>query len=83
MKALCYYSDQMKVSELEDGDKIVTKDYLEIVIGRLENKLIERFNDIDAKFNRIDGRFNNQRNLIIIAIITVLAQIVNAWILRK
>ena len=65
----------MKLSELEDADKIVTKDYLEVVIGRLENKLIERFNAVDAKFNA-------QRNLIIVAIITAAAQIINAWIMH-
>ena len=72
----------MKLSELEDADKIVTKDYLEVVIGRLENKLIERFNAIDAKFNAVDAKFNAQRNLIIVAIITAAAQIINAWIMH-
>jgi hypothetical protein len=65
---------------------------LENKFDRLENRLDARFNAIeakflaidakflaiDARFNGIDGRFNAQRNLIIIAIITVAAQIVSA-----
>jgi len=72
----------MKLSELEDADKIVTKEFLENALGRLENKLDARFNAIDAKFtaidaklnaidakfNAVDGRFNNQRTLLIVAV---------------
>jgi len=66
----------MKLSDIEDADKLVTKDYLEVVLGRLENKLVERINGIEAKLN-------NQRSLLIVAIVGVIAQIVNAWILHK
>jgi hypothetical protein len=73
----------MKLSDLDDADKIVTKDYLEVVLGRLENKLMERFNALEAKINGFDGRLNNQRTLVIVAIVGIIAQIINAWILRK
>ena len=66
----------MKLSDVDDADKLVTKDYLEVVLGRLENKLVERINGIEAKLN-------NQRVLIIVVIVGVIAQIVNAWILHK
>jgi hypothetical protein len=56
-------------------DLLRTKDQLEVAIGRLENKLVERLNALEAKVN-------NQRTLIIVAIIGVAAQIVNAWILH-
>jgi hypothetical protein len=71
----------MKLSELEDADKILTREYLENALGRLENKLDARFNAIDAKFtaidakfNAVDGRFNSQRTLLILAIITGVVQ---------
>jgi hypothetical protein len=58
-------------------DELVrTKDQLEIAIGRLENKLIERLNALDAKLN-------NQRTLLIVAILGIAAQILNAWVLRR
>jgi len=66
----------MKLSDIEDADKLATKDYLEVVLGRLENKLVERINGIEAKLN-------NQRSLLIVATVGVIAQIVNAWILHK
>jgi hypothetical protein len=56
-------------------DNVVTKDQLDIVIGRLENK-------IDARFNAIEARFNTQKILLILAIITPLAQVLNAWLSR-
>lgn len=66
----------MKLSDLDDADKIVTKDYLEVVLGRLENKIVERLNALEAKLN-------NQRMLVIVAIVGIIAQIINAWILHK
>jgi len=66
----------MKISDIDDADKLVTKDYLEVVLGRLENKLVERLNTLEAKLN-------NQRTLVIVAIVGIIAQIVNAWILHK
>jgi hypothetical protein len=71
----------VKLSDIEDADKLVTKDYLEVIIGRLENKIDARFNAIDARFNAIDARFNNQRLLIILAVLSVLGQIITAiWL---
>jgi hypothetical protein len=67
----------------EITDKFVTKDQLEVALGRLENRLIERFNAIEAKIIALEGKFNSQRTLLIVAILGVLAQIVNAWILHK
>jgi hypothetical protein len=62
-------------------EALVTKEYFENALGRLENKLDARFNAIDPKFNAIDAKFNavdnNQRTLLILAIITGLVQIVN------
>jgi hypothetical protein len=56
-------------------------------VDRLENKLDTRFSAIDAKFNSIDARFNaidtkfaHQRILLIVAIVSVIAQIINAWV---
>jgi len=72
----------VKISDIDDADKLVTKDYLEVVLGRFENKMMERFNALEAKINGFDGRLNNQRTLIIVAIVGIIAQIVNAWILH-
>jgi hypothetical protein len=72
----------VKLSDIEDADKIVTKDHLDIVIGRLENKLDARFNAFDARFNGIDTKFNNQKTLIIVAILSVVAQIITAIVLH-
>ena len=67
----------------------VTREELEIALGRLENKMDAhfntmnaKFNGIDAKFNGIDAKFNNQRTLLWGIALGVLAQIVNAWILH-
>jgi hypothetical protein len=73
----------MKLSEIDDADKLVTKDYLEVVLGRFENKLIERINGIEAQINGIEAKLVNQRTLLIVAIVGVIAQIINAWILHK
>jgi len=80
----------MKLSDLEDADKILTRDYLEIALGRLENKLAQAMNTLDARINALDaringleGKLNNQRTLIWVAIIGIAAQIINAWILHK
>ena len=59
-----------------------TKDQLEIAIGRLENRMMERFLAIEKRFVEIDGKFSQQRILLIAAIIGIVAQIVNAWILH-
>lgn len=64
----------MTPEDVHEELKLV-KDQFEIGLGRLENKLVERLNTLDAKIN-------NQRTLIIVAIIGVAAQIVNAWILH-
>jgi thymidylate kinase len=58
------------------------RQHLDIVIERLENKIDAKFNAVDARFNAIDAKFNNQKILIIVAILSVLAQIVNAWIIH-
>jgi hypothetical protein len=66
----------------EEIEKFVTKDYLEVVIGRLENKIDRLENKIDAKFNNIDAKFNSQRLWIILVLAGVIGQIVNAWIIH-
>jgi hypothetical protein len=76
-------TDQPTNMPNEITDKFVTKDQLEVALGRLENRLIERFNAIEAKIIALEGKFNSQRTLLIVAILGVLAQIVNAWILHK
>jgi hypothetical protein len=74
----------------------VTREELEIALGRFENKmdahfnaleqrfvaLEQRFLGIDGKFNGIDAKFNNQRTLLLGIALGVIAQIINAWILH-
>jgi hypothetical protein len=55
----------------DDQEKVITADRLEIILGRLENK-------IDAKFNAIDA----QRLLAWATIAAIIAQIANAWIIH-
>ena len=64
----------MKLSELEDADKI------DVAFARLENKTDALENKMDARFNALDAKVNGQRVLLIAAIIGVVAQIVNAWV---
>jgi hypothetical protein len=73
----------------EEIEKFVTKDYLAVVIGRLENKIDRlenkidaKFNAIDARFNAIDAKFNAQRLLAWATIAAIIGQIVNAWIIH-
>jgi hypothetical protein len=67
----------MKLSEIEDGDQIVTKDYLNVALGRLENK-------IDARFNALEGKFNQQwiwfAALILTGVVQIAIGIASAWI---
>ncbi len=58
------------------NEKPLTRDYLEVILGRLENK-------IDARFNALEAKINNQRTLLIVAILAIVAQIINAWVLHK
>lgn len=44
----------MKLSEIEDTDKIVSKEYLDIALGRLENQMDRQFNALDARINRVE-----------------------------
>jgi hypothetical protein len=44
----------MKLSDIEDADKLVSRDFLEVAIGRLENHVDERFNSLDARINRVE-----------------------------
>jgi len=60
-----------------------TKDQLEVAIGRLENRMMERFLAIEKRFVEIDGKFSQQRILLIVAIIGIVVQIINAWMLHK
>ena len=60
-----------------------TKDQLEVAIGRLENRMMERFLAIEKRFVEIDGKFSQQRILLIVAIIGIFVQIINAWMLHK
>jgi hypothetical protein len=64
----------MKLSDLEDFDKI------DNAFARLDNKIGALENKIEARFNALDAKINGQRVLMVAAIIGVLAQIVNAWI---
>jgi hypothetical protein len=53
----------------------LAKEQWAIALGRLENK-------IDNKFNAIEAKFNSQRILLLSIILGVVAQIINAWILH-
>jgi hypothetical protein len=47
----------MKLTDIEDADKLdkfVTRDQLEVALGRLENHVDERFNSLDARINRVE-----------------------------
>ena len=44
----------MKLSDIEDADRLVTRDQLEVALGRLENHVDERFNSLDARINRVE-----------------------------
>jgi hypothetical protein len=46
----------MKISDIDDADKLVTKDYLEVVLGRFENKMMERLNAIVERLARVETR---------------------------
>jgi hypothetical protein len=58
----------------------VTAERLSNKIDRLEIKMDTRFNAIETRFNAIDAKFANQRVLLIVAIVGVIAQIINAWV---
>jgi phage shock protein A len=67
-----------------------TKEQIEVALARLENRIVERLNALEAKINAfeaklnaLDAKINGQRILMIVAIIGVAAQIVNAWILHR
>jgi hypothetical protein len=64
-------------------DLLRTKELFEIALARLENRMVERLNAIEAKLNALDAKLNNQRTLLIVAILGVAAQIVNAWVLHR
>ena len=60
----------MKLSDIEDADRLVTRDQLEVALGRLENHVDERFNSLDARINRVE---RSVWFLVIAAVIQVLA----------
>ena len=46
----------MKLSDIDDADKLVTKDYLEVVLGRFENRMMDKLTEQIGKLNdRFDG----------------------------
>jgi hypothetical protein len=60
----------MKLSDIEDADRLVTRDQLEVALGRLENHVDQRFNSLDARINRVE---RSVWFLVIAAVIQVLA----------
>jgi hypothetical protein len=54
----------------------------EVLLGRLENKIDGRFNALEAKINGFEAKLNNQRTLMIVAIVGVIGQIINTWVLH-
>jgi hypothetical protein len=44
----------MKLSDIEDADLLVTK----VDLDRLENKIVERFNGVDARTNALEARID-------------------------
>lgn len=73
----------------EVNDRPLTKDYLEILIGRLENKIDAKFNGLESRINSLEGKINGlegklnaQRYLLIVAILGIIGQIVNSWVLH-
>jgi hypothetical protein len=44
----------MKLADLEDGAQIVTKEYLDTKLERLQNTFDHRFNQFDARINRVE-----------------------------
>jgi hypothetical protein len=60
----------MKLSDIEDAGRLVTRDQLEVALGRLENHVDGRFNSLDARINRVE---RSVWFLVIAAVIQVLA----------
>jgi hypothetical protein len=46
----------MRLSDIEDADRLASRDQLEVALGRLENKMDSRFNSVDAKINGLEGK---------------------------
>jgi hypothetical protein len=46
----------MKLSDIEDSDRLASRDQLEVALGRLENRMDSRFNSVDAKINGLEGK---------------------------
>jgi hypothetical protein len=44
----------MKLSDIEDSDRLVTKEQPEVAMGRIVNHIDERFNGLDARINRVE-----------------------------
>jgi hypothetical protein len=80
----------MKLIDLEDGAQIVTKDYLDTRLDRLQisfDKLENRFdkleNKVDSRFNHLEARINKLdqvRWLIWVPVAASLAQIITAYL---
>jgi hypothetical protein len=73
----------MKLIDLEDSAQIVTKEYLDtkldrlqISIDHLENKLDSRFNHLEARINKLD----QVRWLIWVPVAASLAQIITTYL---
>lgn len=72
----------MKLIDLEDSAQIVTREYLntklerlQISIDKLENKVDSRFNHLEARINKLD----QVRWLIWVPVAASLAQILTAY----
>jgi len=48
----------MKLSEIEDADRLASRDQVEVALGRLENRMDERFNRVDSRINGLEGKIN-------------------------
>jgi hypothetical protein len=72
----------MKLADIEDSDKLVTRDLLEVALGRFQNHVDERFNAVDAritglegKINGFDARLNTVQRSIWFLIVVVIGQV--------
>jgi len=48
----------VKISDIDDADKLVTKDYLEVTLGRFENKMMEPLGAIVKRLAKVETRID-------------------------
>jgi len=65
----------MKLADIEDANKLVTRDLLEVALGRFQNHVDERFNSVDARINGLDAKITTVQRSILLLIVAVIVQV--------